>query len=80
MKTTQKSVWTKTNVPNLYRHLNRRYYARIFIDGKKIWKSLKTTLKSAAEERLIEHVVNARRQRSPGIKLWDTAMEVLWSS
>jgi integrase len=69
MKTTQNSAWTKTNVPNLYRHLNRRYYARLFVGGKEIWKSLKTNLKSVAEERLTEHVANARQQRASGIKL-----------
>jgi hypothetical protein len=61
VKSTQKSAWTKTNVPSLYRHLNRRYYARLFVGGKEIWKSLKTTLKSVAEERLNEHVSNARQ-------------------
>ena len=70
MKNTPKTaVWTKTNIPHLYRHLNRRYYARIFIGGKEIWKTLKTTLKSVAEERLQEHVTNARQQRASGVRL-----------
>ena len=69
MKSTPKSVWTKTNVPNLYRHLNQRYYARIFLGGKEIWKSLKTTLKSVAVERLQEPVANARQQRASGVRL-----------
>lgn len=69
MKKTETPVWTKTNVSNLYRHSNGKYYARIFVGGKEIWKSLKTTLKGVAEERLSEHVSNARQQRSTGIKI-----------
>lgn len=60
----QQHAWTKTNVPNLYRHANKRYYARIFIGGKEIWRSLKTTLKSIAEERIKDHVGEARQQRA----------------
>lgn len=52
MKNTPKTVWTKTNVPNLYLHLNHRYYVRLSIGGKEIWKALKTKLKSVAVERL----------------------------
>ncbi len=62
-------IWTKTNVSNLYRHRNGRYYARIFVGGKENWKSLKTTLKTVAEERLPEHLGNARKQRTTGIKI-----------
>lgn len=69
MKTTETPVWTKTNVPNLYRHSNGRYYARVFVGGKEIWKSLKTTLKTVAEEKVQEHIANARQQRSTGIKV-----------
>ena len=69
MKNNQNSVWTKTNTPNLYQHLNRRYYARLFLNGKEIWKSLNTKLKSVAVERLQEHVTNARQQRASGVRL-----------
>jgi integrase len=69
MKKTEKNLWTKTNTPNLYQHRNRRYYARLFVGGKEIWKSLKTKLKSVAVERLHEHVVNVRQQRSSGIRM-----------
>ena len=69
MKKTTNSVWTKTNLPNLYYHRNCRYYARLFVGGKEIWKSLKTTLKSVAVERLHEHVANARAQRASGVRL-----------
>jgi hypothetical protein len=69
MRNTEKTVWTKTNTPNLYRHQNRRYYARVFVGGKEIWKSLKTKLKTVAVERLQEHVVNARQQRASGATL-----------
>jgi integrase len=64
-------LWTKMNGTNLYRHKNGRYYARVFVSGKEIWKSLKTTTKSTAEERLEEHVRNARKQRASGFKTAD---------
>lgn len=64
-------LWTKMNGTNLYRHRNGRYYARVFVSGKEIWKSLKTTTKSTAEERLEEHVRNARKQRATGFKTAD---------
>lgn len=66
MKNNDQPVWTKTNLPNLYRHRNQRYYARVFTGGKEIWKSLKTTLKSVAVERLREHVTAVRQQRASG--------------
>jgi integrase len=68
MSTETQTVWTTTNIKSLYRHKNGRYYARVFAGGKEIWKSLKTTTKSTAEERLEEHVSNARRQRASGVK------------
>jgi integrase len=71
VKTTAKPTWTKTQVPHLYVHGNGRYYARVFVGGKEIWKTLKTNLKSVAVERLQEHVNNARQQRSTGIEVAD---------
>jgi hypothetical protein len=68
MSTDTQAVWTTTNIKSLYRHKNGRYYARVFAGGKEIWKSLKTTTKSTAEERLEEHVHNARKQRASGVK------------
>jgi hypothetical protein len=42
MKNNDQTVWTKTNLPNLYRHRNRRYYTRVFIGGKENWSCLRT--------------------------------------
>ena len=69
MKKTETCAWTKTNIANLYRHRNGRYYARIFVGGKEIWKSLKTKLKSVAIERLQEPITKAREQRGSAIRL-----------
>jgi hypothetical protein len=41
MKNNDQAVRTRTDLPNLYRHRNQRYYARVFIGGKEIWKNLK---------------------------------------
>jgi integrase len=79
MKNTDLPAWTKTNVPNLYRHANRRYYARIFLGGGENWKSLKTKLKSVAEERLKEYVGSARQLRSTGNKLAKGNLTVEWA-
>jgi hypothetical protein len=37
---TTKQMWTKTG--NLVRNKNGRYYARLYLNGKEIWKSLGT--------------------------------------
>jgi integrase len=52
--------WISTNVKNLYRHTNGRYYARISRHDKKMWKSLGTKLKSVAEKKLDEHISHVR--------------------
>jgi integrase len=62
------NFWITTNVKNLYQHKNGRFYARVAAGGKSIWTSLKTNRKSIAEERLEEHVRNARKQRASGVK------------
>ena len=31
-------VWTKTGKDNLVRHKSGRYYARVFGNGKEVWK------------------------------------------
>jgi hypothetical protein len=56
MSTDAKPGWISTTVKSLYRHTNGRYYARVSLGGKKMWKSLETKLKSVAEKRLNEHV------------------------
>src|SRR4051812_31202297 len=45
--------WTKTRLNNLVRHANGRYYARLYRDGKEIWKSLKTSHFGIAEGKLV---------------------------
>ena len=45
-------TWEKTRLQNLVRHKSGRYYARLFLNGKEIWKSLKTSHFSVAEARL----------------------------
>lgn len=45
-------TWEKTRLQNLVRHKSGRYYARFYLNGKEIWKSLKTAHFSVAESRL----------------------------
>ena len=45
-------TWRKTRLQNLVCHKSGRYYARLFLHGKEIWKSLKTSHFSVAEARL----------------------------
>lgn len=47
-------TWEKTRLQNLVRHKSGRYYARLYINGKEVWKSLKTAHFSVAEARLAE--------------------------
>ncbi|MBX7210386.1 MAG: site-specific integrase [Verrucomicrobiaceae bacterium] len=46
--------WEKTSRQNLVRHISGRYYARLFLNGKEIWKSLKTDSFSVAQAKLAE--------------------------
>ena len=45
-------TWEKTRLQNLVRHKSGRYYARLYLNGKEVWKSLKTDHFSVAEARL----------------------------
>ncbi len=47
-------TWNKTRRPNLVRHKSGKYYARIFANGKEIWKTLRTAHLSIANARLKE--------------------------
>jgi hypothetical protein len=49
---TVEKTWEKTKLQNLVRHSSGRYYARLYLHGKEIWKSLKTAHYSVAEGRL----------------------------
>ncbi len=56
-------TWEKTKLQNLVRHKSGRYYARFYLDGKEIWKSLKTDHFTIAESRLAEALKEHRQQR-----------------
>ena len=55
--------WKKTRVNNLVRHANGRYYARLYRNGKEIWKSLRTAHSGIAEVRLGELQKEQRQNR-----------------
>lgn len=48
---------------NLVRHKSGRYYARLYLNGKEVWKSLKTSHFSVAEARLAVIQKEHREQR-----------------
>ena len=62
-------TWEKTKVQFLVRHKSGRYYARLFQNGKEVWKSLKTAHLSVAQARLAdllkEHRKNKGREVDP---------------
>lgn len=47
-------TWEKTRLQKMVRHKSGGYYARLFLNGKEVWKSLKTKTFSIAETRLAE--------------------------
>lgn len=49
---TAPKTWFATKTQHLYRHKSGTYYARLLIDGKKTWRSLKTEVLSIAREEL----------------------------
>jgi len=55
--------WEKTKLNNMVRHANGRYYARLYLHGKEIWKSLKTSHFSIAEAKLAELQKEHRENR-----------------
>jgi hypothetical protein len=57
-------VWETTRLQNLVRHKNGRYYSRLFLNGKEIWKSLKTSHFSVAEARLATLQKEHRERKS----------------
>lgn len=64
MKTeTTVKTWEKTRLQNLVRHKSGRYYARLYLNGKEVWKSLKTSHFSVAEARLGAAVKEHRERR-----------------
>jgi hypothetical protein len=60
---TAPKYWEKTKLNNMVRHANGRYYARLYRNGKEIWKSLKTSHFSIAEAKLAELQKEHRENR-----------------
>ena len=59
-------VWNKTGKDNLVRHKSGRYYARVFGNGKEVWKSLKTSHFQVAQARLAEFLKEHRQRIGNG--------------
>jgi hypothetical protein len=59
-------VWNKTGKDNLVRHKSGRYYARVFGNGKEVWKSLRTSHFSVAQARLAEFLKDHRQRVGNG--------------
>lgn len=45
-------IWTATKHPTLYRHKSGIYHARLTVNGRRTWRSLKTDVQSIALEEL----------------------------
>lgn len=56
-------TWEKTRLQNLVRHKSGSYYARLFLNGKEVWKSLKTKHFTVAESRLAEAQKEHRQRK-----------------
>jgi len=67
-------TWEKTRLQNLVRHKSGRYYARLFQDGKEIWKSLKTNSFTIAESRLGELKSQQKKQSAHRPKVTDAKL------
>ena len=76
MGTDIQAGWITTNVKNLYRHTNGRYYARISRGSKKMWKSLGTKLKSVAEKKLEKHVSDVRGHQPAEIEITEGELKL----
>ncbi len=62
-KTEQEPQWQKTPVANLVRNAaSGTYYARVRVDGKLIWKSLKTDRMTVAQLRLGDFLKEERHR------------------
>ena len=60
-------TWKKTRLQNLVCHKSGRYYARLFLNGKEIWKSLKTSHFSVAGAKLAELRKEHRARRAKDV-------------
>ncbi|MGK0187941.1 MAG: integrase [Verrucomicrobiales bacterium] len=63
----KQGVWSSTKHRNLFRHKSGVYYARITVDGKRTWRSLKTKLASVAKPALDE-MLEAERKKAQIVK------------
>jgi hypothetical protein len=60
-------TWEKTKVQYLVRHKSGRYYARLFQNGKEVWKPLGTAHLSIAQARLAEMLKEHRGRKGKEI-------------
>jgi len=67
-------TWEKTKLQNCVRHKSGRYYARLFLNGKEIWKSLKTSHFSVAEAKLAELQKEHRERKASEVDPGDARM------
>jgi integrase len=67
-------TWEKTRLQGLVRHKSGRFYARLFLNGKEVWKSLKTSHFSVAEARLAEEQKEHRQRRGKEFDPGDAKM------
>jgi integrase len=57
-----KKTWTKSKHPNLYRHASGVYYARLTLNKRKTWRSLKTELFEVAKSEIAKLVQHEREK------------------
>jgi integrase len=62
----KRRIWNKTGKENLVRHKSGRYYARVSVQGKEVWKSLRTSHLSVAQARLAEFLKEHRQRVGNG--------------
>ncbi len=67
-------TWEKTRLQNLVRHKNGKYYSRLYLNGKEIWSSLKTSHFSIAEARLAEKLKEHRERKGREIDVSNAKM------
>jgi integrase len=65
-KENRKKVWNKTGKDNLVRHRSGVYYARVWIGGREVWRSLKTKHFSIAQAKLAEFLKEHRQRVGNG--------------
>ena len=70
-------TWEKTRLQNLVRHKTEGYNARLYLNGKEIWKSLKTTHYSVAEARLVVALKEHRERKGKEIDTSNAKMTFL---